>query len=295
MTEATASQSSVEIPLAEPPFPPARTALVLSGGGANGAVEVGFYKALVESGIKIDLVLGTSVGALNGAMIASGLSPDEIYERWRATRRSDLLRVNWRGFLTRGFRSPSLCCGDALRRFYERVIPARRFDQLVIPFATVATDLRTGEVTTTDEGDLIEAVRASTAIPGIFPPVEVGGRQLVDGGVLRQIPLDLAVDRGATTCIVALSACRHEPHGLAHGFMDAWTRSFSLAIAGAAMRPGFFEGFASRVRLIVLEPCFTVPVSVRGMFDLSCTEMLFKLGWEYARARLEQEVFPVSD
>jgi NTE family protein len=274
---------------------PPKTALVLSGGGANGAVEVGFYKAIVDAGIRVDLVLGTSIGALNGAMIASGLPPEEIHARWRKTKRRDLLRWNWRGLFTRGLRAPSLFDGRQMRRFLERAIPARTFADLAIPFIAVATDMRTAEVITLDEGDLVTAVQASTAIPGIYPSVEIGGRQLVDGGILRQIPLDLAVDCGATTCIVALADCRNEPRNMTRGFIEAWSRSFSLAITGAAMLPGYFAGFESRTRLVILEPCFTVRVEPRNIFDLSHTDQLVQLGYEYARARLEQEGLAPTD
>ncbi|MEK7474068.1 MAG: patatin-like phospholipase family protein [Candidatus Coatesbacteria bacterium] len=283
-------------PASAPPADrPAKTVLVLSGGGANGAVEVGFYQALREYGITLDLILGTSIGAINGAMIASGLPPEEIQDRWRRTTRRELLQWNWWELLTRGTGARSLFSGRQFRRFLERAIPARTFSELMIPFIAVASDMRTAEVITLEEGDLIDAVQASSAIPGFYPPVTINGRQLVDGGILRQIPVDVAIDRGATTTIVALAECRNEPHQMPRGFIDAWGRSFSIAVKGAAMYPGFFDRVATRTRLVLLEPCFMVHVNTRNVFDLSQTDTLVRLGYEYAVARLEQEGFAPPD
>jgi NTE family protein len=270
---------------------PPRTALVLSGGGASGAVEVGFYKALWEFGVQLDLVIGSSVGAINGAMIAAGLDPDQIHQRWRQTRAKDFLQVNWLELLVKRFRAPSLFKPERMRAFLERGIPARRFEDLTIPFVAVATDLLTGEPVGLEGGDLIAAVQASCAIPAIFPPIQIGGRQYADGGLSRQIPVDFAIERGAKVTIVGLSECRNDAREPVHGWLYALGRGFSVAVNRAARTPGYLELFSLRTRLIVLEPCFTIPIAPRHLFDLENTDIQVKFGYEYAKVRLEQEGF----
>lgn len=268
--------------------PMGKTALVLSGGGANGAVEVGFCKAVHEAGIPLDLIIGTSVGAINGAMLASGLSPAEIQNRWRKAKYHRLLRLDWWGLLTRGFRSPGLFSGAVFRDFLEWSIPARTFAELRIPFMAVATDLVTGEPVALDDGDLISAVQASCALPGIYPAVEINGRQLSDGGVSRPAAVDLAVDRGATTTIVGLSECRSDRPEPVQGWLQALARSFTLTTHRALREPGWLESFETKTRLVVLEPCFVLPIWPRHLFDLENTDIQVKFGYEYARATLAQ-------
>lgn len=268
--------------------PMGKTALVLSGGGANGAVEVGFCKAIQDAGIPLDLIIGTSVGAINGAMLASGLSPAEIQNRWRKAKYHRLLRLDWWGLLTRGFRSPSLFSGAVFRDFLEWSIPVRTFAELKIPFVAVATDLVTGEPVALDDGDLISAVQASCALPGIYPAVEINGRQLSDGGVSRPAAVDLAVDRGATTTIVGLAECRSDRPEPVRGWLQALARSFTLTTHRALREPGWLEQFESRSKMILLEPCFRIPIWPRHLFDLENTDIQVKFGYEYARATLAQ-------
>src|SRR5687767_6761298 len=123
----------------------AKTALVLSGGGANGAVEVGFCKAIHEAGVPLDLIIGTSVGAINGAMLAAGVAPDTIANRWRNARHHKLLQLDWWGLMTKGLTAPGIFSGPVFREFLEWAIPARDFTELKTPFVAVATDLTTGE------------------------------------------------------------------------------------------------------------------------------------------------------
>lgn len=268
----------------------ASVALVLSGGGTSGAVEVGFWKAMEEFGIRPDLIVGCSVGAINGAMIASGLSGDQMHRVWHQTTRRHIFRFNWRE-VWKGARARSIFSEGRFHRFLLDVIPARRFEELNIPFVAVASDLRTGEMVRLDHGDLIAAVQASGSLPGIFPPVWIDDHQLVDGGITRMVPLEIAVDRGASTTIVGLAQCLSETRDPARTFIETMTRAASMAITRAVRTRGYLESFEDRTRLIVLEPCFRLPVAPRHMLDFSSTDILVKFGYEFARARFEQEGF----
>ncbi|MGH7675864.1 MAG: patatin-like phospholipase family protein [Gemmatimonadales bacterium] len=127
--------------------------LVLCGGGSRGAIEVGFAQALWEHGVRFDGVVGSSVGALNGAFLAAGGHPNELAEIWRSLRFHDVFRFNWR-ILLRGARETAvLSVGHRLRRLL-RELGARRFDDLDLPFAVVATDLATGDAVALDQGSL---------------------------------------------------------------------------------------------------------------------------------------------
>lgn len=266
-----------------------KTALVLSGGGANGAVEVGFCKAIHEAGIPLDLIIGTSVGAINGAMLAAGVPPETIQTRWRNARQHKLLHVDWWGLMTRGLAAPGIFSGPVFRDFLEWAIPARSFSELKIPFAAVATDLATGEPVTIESGELIPAVQASCALPGIYPAVELDGRLLTDGGISRPVPVDLAIERSADLTIVGLSECRSDRPEPVHGWLRALARSFSLTTQRSLREPGWLEQFAAKTRLIVLEPCFVLPIWPRHIFDLDNSDVQVKFGYEYAKSVLAQE------
>ncbi len=179
------------------------TAFVLSGGGNLGAVQAGMLRALVREGIRPDVVVGTSVGSVNGAWLAShdlDFGVDALVDIWVRMRRNDAFPTELIGGL-RGFlgRRDHLVSSAGLRRILRTEVPARRFDELRTPLHVVATDIRTGRDVLLSDGDLADAVCASSAIPGVFPMVEIGGRQLVDGGVVNNCPISQAIALGATT------------------------------------------------------------------------------------------------
>ncbi len=159
---------------------PTRWALALSGGAARGIAHAGVLKVLEEEGLRPDLIVGTSAGALAGAFLAAGVSAARTAMWAEALRWSNLARpaINRLGLLT----------NDRLGELLERALPARTFDELGIPFACMATDLNTSEPVILSEGDLNSAIRASCAIPGLFVPVERDGQLLIDGGVSANVP-----------------------------------------------------------------------------------------------------------
>jgi NTE family protein len=167
-----------------------RTAFVLPGGAALGAVQVGALRGLLEAGIVPDLVVGTSVGALNGAMIAARPDlggVDELWTIWRSLRRRDVLPMNPL-LVARGVLGLSDHCvsGRAFARWVEQRLPVVAFEDLAVPLVVSATDLEAGVAVELSAGPILPALLASSAMPGLLPPVRIGRRELVDGGVLDE-------------------------------------------------------------------------------------------------------------
>jgi NTE family protein len=169
--------------------------LALSGGAARGMAHVGVLRALVEHGIRIDCIAGTSAGSIVGGAFAAGMSVDEIADlgrklRWRHVGRITISRL---GVQTNA----------RLENFMRERLPITKFEDLPVPFAAVATDLKTGEpVVMKDEGDVPFAIRASCTIPGWYVPVtDRQGRQLVDGGLVAVMPAAVTRALGADLVI----------------------------------------------------------------------------------------------
>ncbi|MEM7286634.1 MAG: patatin-like phospholipase family protein [Actinomycetota bacterium] len=184
---------------------PRPVGFVLTGGASNGATQAGMLRALQEAGAVPDLVAGTSVGALNGAVVAEDpdLGAARLLGIWSELETSDVFTD---GVITRlrnlvGTRR-YLYSGRGLRRFAAGHLRATSFDQLRLPFVAVATDVLGGHAVTLSSGSLIDAVAASAAIPGVLPNVEIGGRLLMDGGVVANAPVDAAMEMGAASLVV---------------------------------------------------------------------------------------------
>jgi NTE family protein len=164
--------------------------LALGGGFARGFAHLGVLQVLEQHHIPISCIAGTSVGSILGAAYASGAPLARIMATCRTLRLRDIAR--WR--VSRlGFAS-----NHRLGDLVEHVFEARQFEELQIPMAMVATDLNSGEPVVITHGNLIDAIRASCAFPGLFEPVEIGTRCLVDGGLVAPVPTRAARDLGAT-------------------------------------------------------------------------------------------------
>jgi NTE family protein len=172
-----------------------RLGLALSGGAARGIAHVGVLKVFAEEGLRVDCVAGTSAGALVGAALASGMSAEEIEAFGRGLRWRDLGRMT----LSRLGAQTNAPMEEYIRKRF----PFTRFEELPTPFAAVATDLLTGAaVVMRDEGDLAFAVRASCALPGWYVPVtDARGRQLVDGGLVANLPTSVVRSLGAEVVV----------------------------------------------------------------------------------------------
>lgn len=182
------------------------TAFVLPGGASLGAVQVGMAEVLIGAGITPDLIVGTSVGSLNGAWLASHTGVAGVAglrELWLSVRRRDIFPFSpvqvMMGLVGRRDHLVSSVC---LGRWLSLHAPFFQIQQASIPLYVMATDLLTGKAVTLSTGDVIEALLASSAIPGVFPPVEFDGRLLVDGGISANTPISQAVALGADTVYV---------------------------------------------------------------------------------------------
>lgn len=220
------AQAAAPAPAASPSRP--KVGLVLSGGGARGLAHVGVLKVLERERVPVDVIAGTSMGAIIGGLYASGISAEQL-ER-------ELLKVDWDGlFASRVSRqelsqrrkeedyeiAPAIEVGLRegtfrvplgtvssrglellLRRYTLPVREVRDFDRLPTPFRAVATDMETGQPLVLKEGDLALALRSSMSVPGVFAPTEVDGRILGDGGLVDNVPVDVARAMGADVVIV---------------------------------------------------------------------------------------------
>lgn len=170
--------------------------LALGGGGARGLAHLGVWQGLVESGVGVSCIAGTSIGAIAGAAIAAG-RVDRALE-W-------CMEPDWKKLppllIETNPTNKAIASGRQIEKLLSDLIGANDFSELGIPFAAVATDLHTGEEVTMREGDLISAVRASMSIPGVFKPVERDGRVLIDGQLVDPVPVRACREMGAEMVI----------------------------------------------------------------------------------------------
>jgi NTE family protein len=195
---------------------PGKTAFVFAGGGSLGAIQVGMLRTLLSYGLRPDFVVGSSVGAINASYFAAAPDADGVAALgriWSGLRRADVFPftlVNALGLL----RHPGhLVDPIGLRRLIETNLPYARLEQAALPLHIMATNQQ-GQPVRLSSGPAVEAILASTAIPGVFPPVEVGGEALMDGAIAANTPLFLAAELGASRIIVLPTgyACAlHEP------------------------------------------------------------------------------------
>jgi len=169
--------------------------LALSGGAARGFAHLGVLKVFAEHNIPIDFIAGTSAGSFAGAAFASGMSVEEIIRFGR--------KIRWLNMAGLSFSPKGLLTNAPMGNFIKQKFPFRKFEDLPIPFAAVACDLETGEeVILRDTGDLVFAVRASCALPGVFVPLEDdNSRKLIDGGVVAPVPTRAVKKLGAEIII----------------------------------------------------------------------------------------------
>jgi NTE family protein len=214
----------------------ARTAFVLSGGASLGAMQVGMLEALYAWGIAPDFLVGASVGALNAAFVASRpQSPQtarELGQVWRTLQREDVFPVNLSA-LVGGVcgRRDHLVPDRSLRRLIGRYLEFGDLADAPIPLHLIAFDLLEGRELRLSDGPAVDAIAASAAIPGIFPPVEIDQRRLIDGGVVNNTPISHAVELGAERIYVLPTQSPHRrPMPVSAGALDAALHGLRLLI-----------------------------------------------------------------
>ncbi|MBO3277208.1 patatin-like phospholipase family protein [Pseudomonas schmalbachii] len=272
--------------------------LVLSGGAARGLAHIGVLKALDEQGIHVDAIAGTSMGAVIGGLYASGYSPQELESialglDWQQTLsdsppRQDIpfrRKQDDRDFLVKqklSFRDDGtlgiplgVIQGQNLSMLLERLLvhtsDTRDFDKLAIPFRAVATDISSGDKVVFDHGHLPQAIRASMSIPAVFAPVEVGGRLLVDGGMVDNIPIDVARRMGVDVVIAVDIGSPLQDRKSLHTVLDVMNQSITLMTRS--------NSEAQLATLKNTDVLIQPPLSAYGSTDFDKIEQLIDAGY----------------
>ena len=183
----------------EPPV-----AFVLAGGASYGSIQVGMLRALADTDLHPDFIVGTSVGSLNGAVVAEDpeAAPARLTELWSTVTRADIFGGVLSAAVNVASRKPAAVSNDGLKAFITKAIAARDFADLQVPHTAMATDFDHGVPVPIREGELISALLASAAIPLVFPTVPRDGMRLVDGGLVANVPIGEAIAQGARTVVV---------------------------------------------------------------------------------------------
>lgn len=270
----------------QPPKRPEKLAFVLAGGGSLGSVEVGCLQALVARDIYPDLVVGTSVGSLNGAWIAMHPSKDGIQQLKEAWLALDNRTV----FPSRGIRvmlrlltgRDHIFSNQGIRYLVRHHLGGAKFEDLPLPFFATATELDTGKMTVFHSGPLEPALLASTAIPGIFPPVLHNGHTYVDGAFVGNASLETAYRNGATTTVVLTPPLQEYDHEF--GVLTPLERAMSASLK----RISELEWTLYRERSEVL---WFAPINESREYrhdDFSHTEELIQLSRQWMAEQLDK-------
>ena len=182
-----------------------KTAFVFAGGGSFGAIQVGMMQALAAHGVTADIVVGSSVGAINGAYYAGAPTLDgvkKLADIWRGLTRHDVFPVTLHAFLGFLWRRDFLISHDGIRKLIDDHLPYKNLEEAVVPVHIVTTDIVSGETVVLSKGSAAEAIVASTAIPGAFAPVKHQGRFLADGAISSNTPIRVAIEKGARRLII---------------------------------------------------------------------------------------------
>lgn len=218
--------------------------------------------ALTEQGLRPDFVVGASAGAINGAYFASDPTPHGVAQLdrlWRGLIRRHVMPMRLSDLFRIALRREYLVDPSALRRLLEKHLPSRRLEDSAIPMHVVATDMLLGQEVLLSSGPTVDAVLASTAIPGVFPPVVIGGRSLIDGGVSNNTPISSAIKLGAQRIVVLPTgfacALKRTPHSAIGRALHA------LSLLVVRQLVGDIERYASQAALHVVPPLCPVDSS----------------------------------
>ena len=250
------------------------TAFVLSGGASLAAVQVGMLQALTEAGVRPDFLVGTSAGAFNAAWVAGHPAPEELAgleEVWRGMRRQDVF-PSTPALVMAGIvgRTDHLFSTRGLDKVIRKHIRFDRLENAAVPVHMVGTEVLTGREFLISSGDTVAALMATSAIPGVFPPVTIQGRALIDGGVADNTPIRHAIDLGADRIFVlpgGYACALPRPPGSALGMaLHALTLMFHQRLAADV------ERYERYVELVVLPP--PCPLSVAPTDFAHSTELI---------------------
>lgn len=260
-----------------------RVAFVLSGGASLGSIQVGMLKALFEAGIKPDLLIGTSVGAINAAWIAGWPSREgvaKLEEIWLGLRRENVFRLGWAAAGGLLGRTNHLFSNGALRNLLERNLPYERLEHAAVPVHVVTSELKSGRAVVLSSGPTLPSLLASCAIPGVFPPVTIGRRELVDGGVANHSSIDAAVRLGASRIYVlpiSYPWLHQEPTNALGMALQALARMVAQRLESEV------AAYQDAAEIIVIPPLEPLAISPA---DFRHTAELIEHGYESARRML---------
>lgn len=234
---------------------PVKTAFVFAGGGSFGAIQVGMLQSLAAHGIVADMVVGSSVGALNGAFYAGDPTlggVERLATIWRGLQRRDVFPISWRTVLGFLWRRDFLIPHDGIRKLIEDHIPYRNLQDAKLPVHIVTTDIISGDSIVLSEGSTAEAIVASTAIPGAFSPIHYKDYYLADGAISSNTPIRVAVKKGAKRLIILPTghacAAQAPPVGAVANALHALTLLISRQLVSE------LEGLGPDIHYFVVPP-----------------------------------------
>ena len=264
-----------------------RTVLVLGGGGVRGMAHAGAWRALVEAGVEVSAVVGTSIGAIVAACIGAGDGPDELRAKALALRKQDIALLNRWVVLLNGIRQQSVLQGEPLLAYIRRVVPVASFEALGVPVAMNAVDVGTGETVWFGAGGrsdvaVQDAVAASCALPVFYPPYPIDGSYFVDGGMLDTLPLEHAAALGADRIIamdVGAGGVRNAADVVTKGLVSIHQRV--TEIMGQPRKQRLLADWAGPP-LVYIKPA----LEAYPTFDFDHTDVFLEEGYRAAREAL---------
>ncbi|MBI2543351.1 MAG: patatin-like phospholipase family protein [Candidatus Aenigmarchaeota archaeon] len=279
-----------------------KVGLVLSGGGQGGWIQLGALQVLEKEKVPFDIIVGTSVGGLIGWGLASGLSVKKLIKKSELIKEADFKKLSYDNY--------SVFDPHAGFEKMKEIFGSKKIEDLQKKFAVVAVDMWTGEEVVIDKGSVADAVRATTCIPAVFPPVEIDGRLLVDGGVLNVLPVDVAYSMGADITIAidvsnfGKSVFNIRPKGVHPLTKRLIDTTKSPYLAALAKRSYLFESLFESVRImgkrirneklartpptVLIEERFSPDFSSIVIDDPVIREKMMKMGRESARKAMKK-------
>ncbi len=244
--------------------------LALSGGAVRGIAHISVLEVLEQEGIPVHSIAGTSVGSIIGALYAAGMPLPEI--------KRIALNTKWKNIFKLTVPKMGLISSEGIYAFIKDILPVKKFSELKIPFAAVATDLKTGEKVSITSGSIAKAVQASCSLPVIFTPTKVRGKLLVDGGVASQIPVRTAREELGASIVIAVDVNYRSLESNRYDNLLKIAAHLSMIMASKNAREE--ERFADIV----------IPVNAKGiaLYDLAKARELLRRGRRAAEEKIPE-------
>jgi NTE family protein len=244
--------------------------LALSGGAARGIAHIAVLDALEQEGVPIHAIAGTSAGSIVGALYCAGMPVSEI--------RRILLNAKWKNVLKFTIPRTGLISSEGIFEFMDAILPVKKFSSLALPFAAVATDLRTGNKVSLTSGSIAKAVQASCSLPVVFTPTELNKRTLVDGGVSSQIPVRTVREELGVKKVIAVNV----------NYKALETEHFDNIVTIAAHLSALWATRNAREEEKLADVVIQVNAKSIPLYDLSKARELLKRGRKAAEDRMPE-------